>query len=70
MAATSSGCRRWLGHADPAFTLRTYVHLMDEGVGGVDFLDSVVPPGGNVLAANPSRDTAGEGTPVVDEITL
>ena len=21
----------WLGHADPAFTLRTYVHLMDEG---------------------------------------
>ena len=23
----------WLGHADPAFTLRTYVHLMDEGLG-------------------------------------
>lgn len=22
----------WLGHADPAFTLRTYVHLMDRGV--------------------------------------
>jgi integrase len=21
----------WLGHADPAFTLRTYVHLMDGG---------------------------------------
>jgi integrase len=23
----------WLGHSDPAFTLRTYVHLMDEGIG-------------------------------------
>jgi integrase len=23
----------WLGHADPAFTLRTYVHLLDSGVG-------------------------------------
>jgi hypothetical protein len=23
----------WLGHADPAFTLRTYVHLLDAGVG-------------------------------------
>jgi integrase len=30
--------QEWLGHADPAFTLRTYVHLMDEGVGGgLDF---------------------------------
>lgn len=24
----------WLGHTDPAFTLRTYVHLMDDGLGG------------------------------------
>ena len=23
----------WLGHADPAFTLRVYVHLMDDGLG-------------------------------------
>jgi integrase len=23
----------WLGHADPAFTLRTYVHLLDDGGG-------------------------------------
>jgi integrase len=29
----------WLGHADPAFTLRTYVHLMDEGLGDADFLE-------------------------------
>jgi len=25
--------QEWLGHADPGFTLRTYVHLLDEGVG-------------------------------------
>ena len=32
----------WLGHADPGFTVRTYIHLMDEGVGDADFLDDVV----------------------------
>jgi integrase len=31
----------WLGHADPAFTLRTYVHLMDEGAGDASFMDDV-----------------------------
>jgi integrase len=31
----------WLGHADPGFTLRTYVHLMDEGVGDAAFLDAL-----------------------------
>jgi integrase len=34
----------WLGHSDPAFTLRTYVHLMDNGLGTVDFLDQHMPP--------------------------
>lgn len=32
----------WLGHTDPGFTLRTYVHLMDGGVGDAAFLDSAV----------------------------
>lgn len=32
----------WLGHVDPAFTLRTYVHLMDDGIGDGDFLDAAV----------------------------
>ena len=36
--------QEWLGHADPGFTLRTYVHLMDEGLGDADFLDDVVGP--------------------------
>jgi len=29
----------WLGHSDPGFTLRTYVHLLDDGLGGADDLD-------------------------------
>ncbi|MDQ6793799.1 MAG: tyrosine-type recombinase/integrase, partial [Chloroflexota bacterium] len=42
--------QEWLGHADPAFTLRTYVHLMDEGLGSADFLDNIsgLPQGGTV----------------------
>ncbi|MEJ7656891.1 MAG: site-specific integrase [Thermoleophilaceae bacterium] len=32
----------WLGHADPSFTMRTYVHLMDDGLGAADFLDQAV----------------------------
>jgi site-specific recombinase XerD len=35
---------QWLGHADPAFTLRTYVHLLDDGLGEVGFLDTAVAP--------------------------
>jgi integrase len=34
--------QEWLGHADPGFTLRTYVHLMDAGIGDADFLDAAV----------------------------
>jgi integrase len=34
--------QEWLGHSDPGFTLRTYVHLMDEGLGEADFLDAAV----------------------------
>jgi integrase len=35
----------WLGHADPGFTLSTYIHLMDAGVGSAAFFDEAV--GGN-----------------------
>jgi hypothetical protein len=31
----------WPGHSDPDFTVRTYIHLRDEGVGDADFLDDV-----------------------------
>lgn len=36
--------QEWLGHADPGFTLRTYVHLMDDGLGSAEFLDEILPP--------------------------
>jgi integrase len=35
----------WLGHADPAFTLRTYIHLLDDGVGSANFLDDAIEIG-------------------------
>lgn len=35
----------WLGHADAGFTLRTYIHLLEEGVGSADFLDDAVEAG-------------------------
>lgn len=42
----------WLGHADPGFTLKTYIHLMDSGVGDATFLDgAVVAPVKEPLAA-------------------
>jgi integrase len=44
--------QEWLGHADPGFTLRAYVHLMDEGLGDADFLDRVV------RTSTPSRAVA------------
>jgi integrase len=32
----------WLGHADASFTLRTYISLMDDGMGDAEFLDEAV----------------------------
>lgn len=43
----------WLGHADPAFTLRTYIHLLDDGVGGADFLDDAVEVGHGPWSKDP-----------------
>jgi integrase len=47
----------WLGHADPAFTLRVYIHLMDEGIGDAAFMDEAV---GNGWATQ-HPGTAGDG---------
>lgn len=35
----------WLGHADPVFTLRTYVHLLGDGVGDALDLDAELAQG-------------------------
>jgi hypothetical protein len=37
--------QEWLGHATPSFTLETYVHLMDEGIGDASFMDRAVGNG-------------------------
>jgi integrase len=44
--------QEWLGHTDPGFTLRTYIHLLDGGLGDADFLDSAV-------TADPARVNSG-----------
>ncbi|HEX6782747.1 MAG TPA: site-specific integrase [Solirubrobacterales bacterium] len=52
--------QEWLGHADPGFTLRTYVHLMDAGVGrGLD-LPSQVKAGSRRGAKIAADGDAGE----------
>ena len=58
----------WLGHADPSFTLRVYISLMDGGIGDAEFLDDlVIPAQGNTRAtgrtetpANPLAVPAGD----------
>src|SRR4029450_4748465 len=53
----------WLGHADPAFTLRTYVHLLDAGLGDADFLDEAL--GGNLGGTqDPGRAAREEAVPL------
>lgn len=47
----------WLGHEDPAFTLRTYTHLMDTGLGDAAFLDEAVKGKGWAIR---DPETAGE----------
>jgi hypothetical protein len=51
--------QEWLGHADPGFTLRTYVHLMDAGVGDAAFFDDAVAPGGGKGVARRGPNPAG-----------
>jgi len=45
----------WLGHADASFTLRTYVHLLEEGVGSADFLDDAIEVGRGPRSEIPNR---------------
>jgi integrase len=54
----------WLGHSDPAFTMRVYVHLLDDGLGDADFLDEAVWAGG--LEATPGQHEPSESRPSGD----
>lgn len=51
---------KWLGHADPGFTLKTYVHLLDDGLGDADFLDEIAAPAaqGNARATQGPKPAA------------
>jgi len=56
----------WLGHTDPAFTLRTYVHLMDGGLGGPNAIMAALPVG-NTWATQHPRTAANERVAVTAE---
>jgi integrase len=67
----------WLGHEDPAFTLRTYAHLMDAGLGDATFFDhlangipneEVGPKRGNSGATQHPGTAANETAPTSAEI--
>jgi integrase len=47
--------QEWLGHHSPAFTLATYVHLLDGGLGDAEFLDAEVVV--NEMAVETAHDT-------------
>ncbi len=50
--------QEWLGHTDPSFTLRTYISLMDEGIGDATFFDAAVRPAGATPRATPGQQDA------------
>jgi len=61
--------QEWLGHADPRFTLATYVHVMDDELGEADFFDDVVKiAGGNTGATEGPQATENAGTAEAAEL--
>jgi integrase len=60
----------WLGHADPAFTLRTYIHLMDDGLGDADFLDAAVSVKGNARGTQAPQTPANVESESTGEIAV
>lgn len=55
--------QHWLGHHSAAFTLDTYVHLLDEGLGDVAFLDVATRAQGNTGATEGPETAANGDTP-------
>jgi hypothetical protein len=58
----------WLGHADPSFTLRTYVHLIDGGLGDAESLDPSA--WGNTAATQDPETAASDYLPEVAESAI
>jgi integrase len=67
---TPKQVQTWLGHTDPAFTLRVYVHLLDDGLGDGDFLDAAEWAKGGAAggATQPTLNHAHGGTRATAEM--
>jgi integrase len=59
--------QEWLGHATPSFTLETYVHLMDEGIGDASFMDRAV---GNARATQHPETEGNQTRPAMAETAV
>jgi hypothetical protein len=55
-AIGSSSLSAWLGHHDGAFTMKTYGHLMDDGLGDAAFMDDLFSPQGATGGQHKARD--------------
>jgi hypothetical protein len=55
--------QEWLGHHASGYTVDTYVHLLESGLGDADFLDDVVRVGGNRRATRHPTTAASEPSP-------
>jgi hypothetical protein len=49
--------QKFLGHADPGFTLRTYVHLLPEDLPELPFLDALTAASENVAGEDEQEAT-------------
>lgn len=55
--------QEWLGHHDPAFTLKRYVHLLDEGIGGPLEFDPAAVAGATPGATDHTETSRDSGLP-------
>lgn len=54
--ANAKQVQRWLGHHSASFTLDTYIHLLDDGVGEALDIDSTInPPSDNSVTTSPTE---------------
>ena len=48
--------QKYLGHSDPGFTLRTYVHLLDDDLDSPDFMEAMTSEGGQQMGNKTDLD--------------
>jgi len=56
--------QRFLGHADPGFTLRTYVHLLPEDLPSTEFFAEITTEGDNKGATQATETDRNGSAPV------